>query len=49
MSYVNEISELNGQNYGKWYQVLEIALAMANIDLVVTVPAPKELAKPVRA
>ena len=49
MSYVNEISELNGQNYGKWYRMLEIALAMANIDLAVTVPAPKEPAKPVRA
>ena len=49
MSYVNEILELHGQNYGKWHQKLEIALAMAEIDLAVTVPAPKEPEKPVRA
>ena len=49
MSYVNEIPKLNGQNYGKWYQKLEITLAMADIDLAVTVPAPKEPEKPVRA
>ena len=49
MSYVNEILELHGQNYGKWHQKLEIALAMAEIDLAVTVPAPKEPKKPVRA
>ena len=49
MSYVNEIPELHGQNYGKWHQKLEIALGLAEIDLVVTVPAPKEPEKPVRA
>ena len=49
MSYVNEIPELHGQNYRKWHQKLEIALAMAEIDLAVTVPAPKEPEKPVRA
>ena len=49
MSYVNEIPELHGQNFGKWHQKLEIALAMAEIDLAVTVPAPKEPGKPVRA
>ena len=49
MSYVNEIPELHGQNFGKWYQKLEIALAMAEIDLAVTVPAPKVPEKPVRA
>ena len=49
MSYVNEIPELHGQNYGKLHQKLEIALAMAEIDLAVTMPAPKEPGKPVRA
>ena len=49
MSYVNEIPELHGQNYGKLHQKLEIALAMAEIDLAVTVPALKEPEKPVRA
>ena len=48
MSYVNDIPELHGQNYGKWHQKLEIALAMAEIDLAVTVPAPKEPEKPVQ-
>ena len=42
MSYVNDIPELHGQNYGKWGQKLEIALALAEIDLAITVPAPKE-------
>ena len=46
MSYVNEIPELHGQNYGKWHQKLEIALAMAEIDLAVIVPAPNEPEKP---
>ena len=49
MSYVNEIPELHGQNDGKWCQKLEIALALAEIDLAVTVPAPKEPEKPMRA
>ena len=49
MSYVNDIPELHGQNYGKWRQKLEITLALAEIDLAVTVPAPKEPEKPVRA
>ena len=49
MTYVNAIPELDGNNYGKWYQKLEIALAMANIDLAITTPAPKEPEKPVRA
>ena len=49
MSYVNGIPELHGQNYGKWHQKLEIALALAEIDLAITVPAPKEPEKPMRA
>ncbi|XP_039827097.1 uncharacterized protein LOC120688791 [Panicum virgatum] len=49
MTYVNVIPELDGNNYGKWYQKLEIALAMANIDLAITTPAPQEPEKPVRA
>ncbi|XP_039834581.1 uncharacterized protein LOC120695378 [Panicum virgatum] len=49
MTYVNAIPELDGNNYGKWYQKLEIALEMANIDLAITTPAPQEPEKPVRA
>ena len=49
MTYVNTIPELDGNNYGKLYQKLEIALAMANIDLSITTTAPKEPEKPVRA
>jgi hypothetical protein len=49
MTYVNAIPELDGKSYGKWYQKFEIALAMANIDLAVITPAPKEPKKPVRA
>jgi len=49
MNYVNAIPELDGSNCGKWYQKLEVALAMSNIDLSVTMPEPKELEKPVRA
>ena len=45
MTYVNAIPELDDNNYRKWYQKLEIALAMANIDLAITTPAPKELEK----
>ena len=45
---MNDIPELHGQNYGKWHQKLEIALATAEIDLAVTVPAPKEPKKTVR-
>ena len=46
MSYVNAIPDLDGQNYGKWFQKLEIALAMANIDLAIIIPAPEEPENP---
>jgi len=48
MSYVNAIPDLDGQNYGKWFQKLEIALAMANIDYATQSPAPEDPVKPVR-
>jgi len=48
MSLINGIPELDGTNYEKWYQKLEIALAMGNIDLAITTPEPKESEKPVR-
>ena len=48
MSLVNRIPELDGTNYGKWYQKLEIALAMGNIDLDITTTASQEPEKPVR-
>ena len=47
MSLINGIPELDGTNYEKWYQKLEIALAMGNIDLAITTPAPIELENPV--
>ena len=49
MNLLNGIPELDGRNYGKWYQKLEIALAMANIDLAINTPQPQEPKKPVRA
>ena len=49
MNLLNGIPELDGRNYGKWYQKLEIALAMANIDLAINTPQPQELEKLVRA
>ena len=49
MNLLNGIPELDGRNYGKWYQKLEIALAMANIDLAINTPQPQEPEKPVRA
>ena len=49
MNLLNGIPELDGRNYGKWYQKLEIALAMANIDLAISTPRPQESEKPVRA
>ena len=48
MSYVNAIPDLDGQNYGKWFQKLEIALAMANIDYATQSPAPEDPVKSVR-
>ena len=48
MNLLNDIPELDGRNYGKWYQKLEIALAMANIDLAINTQ-PQEPEKPVRA
>ena len=49
MNLLNAIPELDGRNYGKWYQNLEITLAMANIDLAINTPQPQEPEKPVRA
>ena len=49
MNLLNGIPELDGRNYGKWYQKLEIALAMAKIDLAINTPQLQEPEKPVRA
>ena len=49
MNLLNGIPELDGRNYGKWYQKLEIALVMANIDLAINTPQLQEPEKPVRA
>lgn len=49
MNLLNAIPELDGRNYGKWYQKLEITLAMANIDLAINTPQPQEPEKPMRA
>ena len=49
MNLLNGIPELDGRNYGKWYKKLEIALAMANIELAINTAQPQEPVKPVRA
>ena len=49
MNLLNGIPELDGRNYGKWYQKLEIALTMANIDLAINTSQPQVPEKPVRA
>ena len=49
MNILNAIPELDGRNYSKWCQKLEIALAMANIDLAINTPHSQEPEKPMRA
>jgi hypothetical protein len=47
LNHVSAIQPLNGLNYGSWRETIEIALALMEIDLVLTTDAPKESEKPV--
>jgi hypothetical protein len=46
-NHLSTIKPLNGSNYGSWRETIEIALALMEIDLALTVDAPKEPEKPV--
>jgi hypothetical protein len=47
MNHLSVIQPLNGPNYGSWRETIEIALALMEIDLALTMDAPKEPEKPV--
>jgi hypothetical protein len=47
LNHLSAIQPLNGSNYGSWRETIEIALALMEIDLALTVDAPKETEKPV--
>jgi hypothetical protein len=40
MSYINAIMPLDVNNYGKWLEQVEMALALTDIDLALTSPCP---------
>ena len=42
MNLISNIEPLNGGNYSKWAEQVEMALALADIDLVVITPCPTE-------
>jgi hypothetical protein len=47
LNHLSAIQPLNGSNYGSWRETIEIALALMEIDLALTMDAPKEPEKPV--
>jgi hypothetical protein len=47
LNHLSAIQPLNGSNYGSWRETIEIALALLEIDLALTMDAPKEPEKPV--
>jgi hypothetical protein len=47
LNHLSTFQPLNGSNYGSWRETIEIALALMEIDLVLTTDAPKEPEKPV--
>jgi hypothetical protein len=47
LNHIFTIRPLNGSNYGSWRETIEIALALMEIDLVLTTDAPNEHKKPV--
>ena len=49
LSYISTIEPLNGGNYGSWRDKVEIALALADIDLALTVACPTTPEDPMRA
>jgi len=48
MNLISNIEPLNGGNYSKWAEQVEMALALADIDLDVTTPCPTASVAPVR-
>ena len=49
LSYISTIEPLNGGNYGSWLDKVEIALALADIDLALTAACPTTPEDPMRA
>jgi hypothetical protein len=47
LNHLSVIQPLNGSNYDLWRETIEIALALMEIDLALTMDAPKEPEKPV--
>jgi hypothetical protein len=47
LNHLSAIQPLNGSNYGSWRDTIEITLALMEIDLALTMDAPKEPEKPV--
>jgi hypothetical protein len=47
LNHLSAIQPLNGSNYGSCKETIEIALALMEIDLALTMDAPKEPMKPV--
>jgi hypothetical protein len=47
LNHLSAIQSLNESNYGSWREIIEIALALMEIDLALTTDAPKEHEKPV--
>jgi hypothetical protein len=47
LNHLSPIQPLNGSNYASWREIIEIALALMEIDLALTTDAPKEPEKPV--
>jgi len=48
MNLISNFEHLNGGNYSKWAEQVEMALALADIDLAVTTPCPIAPVAPVR-
>jgi hypothetical protein len=46
LNQLSAIQPLNGSNYGSWRETIEIVLVLMEIDLALTMDAPKESEKP---
>ena len=49
MTFISQIEPLNGGNYSKWKEQVEMTLALADIDLASYLTVPLEPVAPVRA
>jgi hypothetical protein len=47
LNHLSAIQPFNGLNYSSWREIIEISLVLMEIDLVLTMDAPKEPEKPV--